>query len=59
MSKNPYSAGRLVAYGLLTLSIALGGAEGCGKKQPEPKCTLDRDGNMNCPMQSGRQDPLQ
>lgn len=59
MSKNPYSAGRLLVYLAAAVVIGLGAAgsfSGCNDQDKNPACTQDHDGNPNCPLQTGGQD---
>lgn len=54
MSKNPYTWERLVAYELTAILLGAGASE-CGKKQPD--CTRNPSGEVQCPLQTGRQEP--
>lgn len=54
--KNPYSFGRLAVYAALAVALGAGASACPGGEQESPKCTQDRDGNTNCPLQTGRQD---
>lgn len=60
MSKNPYTAGRLVVYAVAAIVMGLGSTGAfadCDGKKETPVCTHDRDGNPNCPLQTGEQRP--